>query len=229
MSDRLSVFQARIGYQFQKVELLERALTHPSHGDGRSRLQSYERLEFLGDRVLGLMAASYLLEAFEGIDEGGLAQRLNALVNKNACARAAERCQLGPALILSPAEDRLGGREKPSILADACEAVIGALYLDDGLPTAQKFFDQFWAEELDGLTRRPKDPKSGLQEWAASKRYGQPVYELIGQTGPDHRPVFQVEVHVEGLKSAKGEGGSKQEAQRHAAEALLHREGASLG
>ena len=226
MTDRLTLFQTRIGYQFSHTEILERALTHASHGDGRSRLQSNERLEFLGDRILGLMAATHVFKAFEGIDEGGLAQRLNALVNKDACARAAVRCQLGEALLLSPAEDRLGGREKPSILADACEAVIGALYLDGGLAAAESFFDQFWADELKGLTQRPKDPKSRLQEWAAAKGFGLPEYTLTGRTGPDHRPIFKVEVRVEGVDTSEGEGASKQAAQRQAAERLLVREGA---
>ncbi len=224
MTDRISAFEGRIGRSFTDRDLLERALTHASHGDGRSRAASNERLEFLGDRVLGLMAASWLHEAFNGLDEGGLAHRLNALVNKQACARAARRCDLGEALRLSPAEDRLGGREKDSILADACEAVIGALFLDGGLDAARAFFDQVWAEELEGLTKRPKDPKSALQEWAAAKGFGTPVYETLGRKGPDHRPVFEVAVSIEGAGSAKGEGGSKQTAQRAAAEALLKQE-----
>lgn len=226
MSDRLSLFQDRVGYRFNDQDLLDRALTHASHGDGRSRLNSNERLEFLGDRVLGLMAASRLFTAFEGVDEGGLAQRLNALVNKDACARAALRCDLGPALLMSPAEDRLGGREKPSILADACEAVIGALFLDGGLPAAEAFFDTYWAEEIAGLKDRRKDPKSRLQEWAATRKYAAPVYTLVQRTGPDHRPNFKVRVKVDPLEVAEGEGSSKQAAQRAAAEALLAREGA---
>jgi ribonuclease-3 len=120
-----------------------------------------------------------------------LAHRLNALVNKQACARAARRCDLGEALRLSPAEDRLGGREKDSILADACEAVIGALFLDGGLDAARAFIDQVWAEELEGLTKRPKDPKSRLQEWAAGQSTWPPVYETLARKGPDHRPVFR--------------------------------------
>lgn len=224
MSDRITVFETALGYSFSDPALLERALTHASHGDGRSRTASNERLEFLGDRVLGLMAAETLFKAFEGLDEGGLAHRLNALVNKDACARAARRIGLGEALRLSPAEERLGGREKTSILADGCEAVIGALYLDGGLPAARGFFDRLWAEEIEGLTKRPKDPKSRLQEWAAQKGYGAPVYETVARKGPDHRPVFEIEVAVKGLEPARGEGGSKQDAQREAAQSLLKRE-----
>ena len=224
MTDRITDFQARIGRPFNDTAVLERALTHASHGDGRSRAQSNERLEFLGDRVLGLLAAHTLHDRFGSIDEGGLAHRLNVLVNKQACARAARRCELGEALRLSPAEDRLGGREKESILADACEAVIGALYLDGGLEAARAFFERYWAEELDGLSKRPKDAKSRLQEWAAGKHLPAPVYETTARKGPDHRPVFEVEVTIQGLASVRGEGGSKQAAQRAAADALLKQE-----
>ncbi len=224
MTDRISAFEARVGRRFKDRALLERALTHASHGDGRSRAQSNERLEFLGDRVLGLMAANWLHQSFEGLDEGGLAHRLNALVNKSACARAARRCDLGEALRLSPAEDRLGGRNKESILADACEAVIGALYLDGGMDASETFFHQVWTDELSGLTKRPKDPKSALQEWAAARGHGAPVYTTLGRKGPDHRPVFEVTVSIEGAGIATAEGGSKQAAQRAAAELLLKQE-----
>jgi ribonuclease-3 len=224
MSGRLEAFQASIGRTFDDPALLERALTHASHGDGRRRNQSNERMEFLGDRVLGLLASERLYEAFERIDEGGLAHRLNHLVRKEACARVARRCGLGEALVMSPAEERLGGRDKDSILGDACEAVIAAIYLDGGLEAARDFFERFWAEELEDLVKRPKDPKSALQEWAARRKLGAPEYTLVGRSGPDHRPSFQVEVAVDGLEPARGEGASKQEAQRNAADALMQRE-----
>lgn len=226
MSDRLTDFQTRIGRTFKDRALLERALTHASHGDGRNRSLSNERLEFLGDRVLGLLTAQTLHARFSDMEEGGLAHRLNAIVNKHACARAARRCELGEALRLSPAEERLGGRDKDSILADACEAVIGALFLDGGLEAARDFFERFWSEELDGLTKRPKDAKSRLQEWAAGRSLGAPVYKTVARKGPDHRPVFEVEVTIKGLAAARGEGSSKQAAQRAAAEALLKQEAA---
>lgn len=226
MTTRLDQFQERIGYRFADLALLERALTHASYGDGRRRATSNERLEFLGDRVLGLLAAERLFAAYEGLDEGGLAHRLNALVNKEACARAAQRCDLGAALQLSPAEERLGGREKTSILGDACEAVIGALYLDGGVEAAGDFFETFWGEDLEDMIHRPKDPKSRLQEWAARLGRPAPVYETLGRSGPDHRPVFTVEVAVDGIGSAQAQGRSKQEAQRAAARALLERENA---
>lgn len=224
MTDRIARFQERIGYRFADAGLIELALTHASHGDGRRREGSNERLEFLGDRVLGLMAAERLYAAFGALDEGGLAHRLNALVNKTACARAARACDLGEALRLSPAEERLGGREKTSILGDACEAVIGALYLDGGLEAAQGFFTRYWGDQIAGLTARPKDAKSQLQEWAARLGRPAPVYETVGRSGPDHRPVFTVRVAVSGLEPASGEGASKQSAQSAAAAALLQRE-----
>jgi len=224
VTGRLEAFQEVIGYRFKDQALLERALTHASHGDGRRRSQSNERLEFLGDRVLGLMASERLFEGFEGVDEGGLAHRLNHVVRREACARAARRCGLGEALLMSPAEERLGGRDKDSILGDACEAVIAALYLDGGLQAAQGFFERYWGDELDALIRRPKDPKSALQEWAARRKLGAPEYALIARSGPDHRPSFEVEVVVDGLEPARGEGANKQEAQRRAAEAMMQRE-----
>ena len=224
MSDRLKDAAERIGHRFADAELLQTALTHASHGDGRTRASSNERLEFLGDRVLGLLAAEALYAAFGALDEGGLAHRLNALVNKDACARAARLAGLGEGLLLSPAEERLGGREKASILADACEAVIGALYLDAGLGPARDFFERFWAGEIAGLARRPKDAKSRLQEWAASRGWPAPAYETVACKGPDHRPVFEVEVRIGDDRTARGQGGSKQDAQRAAAQALLSAE-----
>ena len=224
MSGRLEAFQARIDYTFEDQDLLERALTHASYGDGRHRAQSNERLEFLGDRVLGLMAAERLHEEFTDLSEGQLAQRLNALVRKEACAAVARKIDLGEALRLSRAEDRLGGREKTSILGDACEAIFGALYIDGGLDQARRFFDTFWADEFEAQKGRKKDAKSHLQEWAAKQGAGMPVYEDVSRKGPDHRPVFVVKVSVKGYTPVEAEGGSKQEAQRAAAAGLLQQQ-----
>jgi ribonuclease III len=224
VSNRIEAFEKRLGHVFADRDLIELALTHASHGDGRRRGQSNERLEFLGDRVLGLLAADRLYADFSQLDEGGLAHRLNALVSKTACARVARACGLGEALLLSPAEERLGGRDKESILGDACEAIIGALWLDGGMEAAETFFDAFWGEEIGTLKARPKDAKSRLQEWAASQGRAAPEYETVDRSGPDHRPVFTVQVAVAGLAPATGEGTSKQTAQRAAAAALLERE-----
>ncbi|MFC4723909.1 ribonuclease III [Glycocaulis abyssi] len=224
MTNRLKQLEEAIGYKFTDPGLLEIALTHASHGDGRRRTDSNERMEFLGDRVLGLLVAEQLYAMFEGLSEGGLAHRLNALVNKGACARVARSLGLGDALLLSPGEERLGGREKESILGDACEALIGAIYLDGGLPAARAFFAAAWEEELAQLTRQTKDAKSYLQEWAARKSLSAPAYKLVSRKGPDHRPHFTVEVTIDGLEPAMGEGATKQAAQRAAADAMLKRE-----
>lgn len=216
--------EARIGRRFADRELLRLALTHPSFGDGRGERRNYERLEFLGDRVLNLMAATYLCDAFPNEAEGGLAPRLNHLVRKETCARAAKRAGLDSALRMAEAEARAGGREKDSILGDACEALIGALYLDAGLEAAQGFFDRFWAEEMDGVRTAPRDPKTALQEWSLARGLGVPTYETVGRSGPDHEPVFEVEARLDGLAPERGQGGSKQAAERAAAAALHRRE-----
>lgn len=226
MTNRIKRLEESIGYNFADPDLLEIALTHASHGDGRRRTDSNERMEFLGDRVLGLLVAEQLYAMFEGLSEGGLAHRLNALVNKGACARVARALNLGDALLLSPGEERLGGREKESILGDACEALIGAIYLDGGMSAARGFFETAWEDELAQLTRRQKDAKSHLQEWAARKRLPAPAYETLSRKGPDHRPHFTVEVRIDGLEPAMGEGNTKQAAQRAAADTMLKRENA---
>jgi len=222
--DRVSSFQDRIEYRFKDSELLERALTHASTGDGRRQVRDNQRLEFVGDRVLGLLAAERLFADFDD-DEGGLAPRLNAIVRKEACARAAERAGIGAALRMSKSTEDADGRESTSILGDACEAVLAALYLDGGFEAARAFFDRFWAEELPGVLRRPVDAKTALQEWSLKHHGVNPTYETIERTGPDHRPVFGVEARIKGLKPERGEGKSKQNAELAAAKAMLKREG----
>ncbi len=223
-SDRARELEERIGYSFSDRELLLCALTHGSYGDGRREGSDNQRLEFLGDRVLGLVAAERLIEAFDD-DEGALARRFNAIVRKEACARAAARAGLGPALLMSRSTESDKGRENLSILGDACEALMAALYLDGGLDAARAFFDRFWAEELPDVADGPRDPKTQLQEWALARYAMNPTYRLIERAGPDHRPVFAVEACVADLKPERGEGRSKQNAERSAAKALLVREG----
>lgn len=218
---RFDQVEARIGYIFADRDLLVRALTHASHGDGRRDSEDNQRLEFLGDRVLGLLTAEALITRFDQADEGGLAPRFNALVKRETCARVARRAKLGSALRMSRAEADRGGREKDSILGDACEALVGALFLDGGLDAARSFFARFWAEEFAGVDKRPQDPKSKLQEEAAARGLGVPRYALADRTGPEHRPVFTITVAVDGQGEASGEGGSKQAAERAAAAALL--------
>ncbi|MES1201687.1 MAG: ribonuclease III [Pseudomonadota bacterium] len=217
----LAALEAHLDYTFKGRALLAEALTHASALAGKAKPpRSYERLEFLGDRVLGLIVAERLCAQFPDEGESGLAPRLNALVNRAACARAARSAGLGAALKLSPSEADQGGREKEQILADACEAVIAALYMDGGFDAARNFVLRFWAEAFEAVQRLPRDAKTVLQEWAAAKKRTL-TYELMERTGPEHAPRFVVEAHVEGFAPARGEGRSKREAERAAAVAFL--------
>jgi ribonuclease-3 len=222
--DRIAQLENHIGYAFRDREILERALTHGSYGDGRRGTRDNQRLEFLGDRVLGLVAAERLIETYDD-DEGALARRFNALVRKEACARAAQRANVGEALRMSRSTEAAGGRDNVSILGDACEALMAAIYVDGGLEAARAFFSKFWADELPGVAEGRRDPKTRLQEWALAQYAVNPSYKLIDRAGPDHRPVFAVEVRVASLDPERGEGRSKQNAERSAAKAFLAREG----
>lgn len=230
MPDRpaaVAALKARLGHEFAAPELLERALTHASVGEGADRrVRDNERLEFLGDRVLGILAAEWLTDAYPTAKEGELSPKLQALVNRTTCARVARRLGLGPALRLSPGETKTGGREKETILGDACEALLGAVYLDAGLEAARGLFGREWAQEFAALDEpRVHDPKSRLQEWALQAKRQLPIYRVVERTGPDHAPAFVVEVVVDHLKPASAEGRSRQDAEKAAALALLQREG----
>lgn len=216
---RLDELEQRIGHAFADKALLREALTHGSALDGKKG-RSYDRLEFLGDRVLGLIVAERLLHEHKSIEEGELAPRYNALVNKHACARAARAADLGDAVILSASEEASGGRRKEAILADICESVIAALYLDSGIDAARAFVERFWGDAFDEVRRAPRDAKSALQEWAAARKKGL-KYHVLEQSGPEHAPHFVVEARIEGFEPVRGEGGSKRDAQRAAAAALL--------
>jgi ribonuclease-3 len=218
--------QARLGHDFAEPGLLERALTHASVGDGgRGAGRDNERLEFLGDRVLGLLTAERLIEMDPKASEGDMAPRLNALVSRQTCARVARRMDIGPALRLSGSETRSGGRDKDSILAGAVEAVFAALYLDGGLGAVRPVFLGYWAEEFDALgAPRPRDPKTALQEMAQGAGKPLPAYTVVSREGPDHAPTFTVEVSVDGLSPATAQGASRQAAEKAAAQALIDRE-----
>jgi ribonuclease-3 len=214
----LRELETRLGHRFKDPDLLRRALTHASV----STTDSNERLEFLGDRVLGLVIAEKLHQLYPGDPEGILALKLNALVRSEACALAAEKAGLGDHLILANSEIASGGRKKMAILAGTCEAVIAALYLDGGLAAARDFIERNWQEQYTGLHHDMRDAKTALQEWAQSKKGGlAPVYKLIKREGPDHAPRFLIEVNVAGQPSATGEGSSKREAEQAAAQAML--------
>jgi ribonuclease III len=227
-SDGIDKAMAAIGHAFQNQALLLQALTHASAQDGKPDLPINERLEFLGDRVLGIVIAARLYQAFPHEGENGLAPRFNAVVNRTACARAARRMGLGPLLRLSPAEDRSGGRDKEAILGDACEAVIAAVYLDAGFAAAEAFVLRHFSQELAAVNEAPQDPKTALQEWAAAQRFAQPRYEVIARSGPDHAPLFVVEAQAPPASPARGEGTSKREAERAAARTLLLQAGVNV-
>lgn len=218
---RLVDLETRLGYSFKDPELLIRAMTHSSYGDGQRKTPDNERLEFLGDRVLGLLTAAALYDHSTEA-EGTLARRLNALVRKETCAKVARQLGLGDALLISSAEDKQGGREKTSILGDACEALIAAIYLDGGYAEIKRFYDEFWQPLLAEVVKKSaKDPKTELQERAMASNQGLPAYEILDRSGPDHRPLFVIEVTVPGIGSAKGTGKSKRDAERFAATHLL--------
>jgi len=215
--------QQRIGHVFQDAALLERALTHASAAAGKRGVEDNERLEFLGDRILGMVVAEALFGRDPGADEGDLSKRLHALVDKSTCAEVARAIGLGDAVRL-PGGD-LQARQNDSIIADACEALIAALYLELGWEGARAVVLRLWADAL----ARPfigvvANAKSELQEWAASLQRPLPRYRVISREGPDHAPTFRVEVQVEGFEPASALGKSRQEAEKSAAQALLHRE-----
>ncbi len=198
--------------------MLARALTHSSTGGADN-----ERLEFLGDRILGFIIAELLIEQFPHEKEGSLALKLNALVRMETCARVAEAAGVDAALILAPAEERSGGRRKAAILGDACEAVIAALYLDGGIEAARKFISKHWQPLMSEVTGDLRDPKNALQEWAQGRKLGTPSYRVSRREGPDHAPRFTVEVSVRGHEPAVGEGLSLRAAEQSAARTLMQR------
>ncbi|HEY3951446.1 ribonuclease III [Phenylobacterium sp.] len=224
----IAELERRIGHAFIDRELLERALTHASVGDGAKAVRHNERLEFLGDRVLNLCAAERLMALDPDSREGEMSRRMASLVNYHACSRAARACGLPAALRLSPSASKVGARDSDAVLGDACEALIAALYIDGGLDTARAFFLKFWEHEFAHVDEpRAKDPKTQLQEWAQGRGLALPVYDLVGRSGPDHAPTFTVKVSVQGYEPEDGQGRSRQDAEKAAAlEMLLKREGA---
>jgi ribonuclease-3 len=219
--------ERRIGHSFADRELLERALTHGSVTKGSAKIRDNERLEFLGDRVLNLVVAEQLMRLMPAASEGELSKLMNQLVNYHACADAARRAGLRDAMRVDASATKIGARDNDRVLGDACEALIAALYIDGGLDTAKAFFERFWAEAFETLdSPRSKDPKTQLQEWAQGLGLPLPAYEVVGQSGPPHAPVFTVEVAIQGFEPERGEGGSRRAAEKAAAQTmLLKREG----
>ena len=218
--------ESRLGHVFADRTHLDRALTHITAATSKEgRLGSYQRLEFLGDRVLGLAIAAMLIETYPKADEGELSQRLAELVRAETCAEVAETMELGPYLRLGAGEASSGGRRKAAILADVCESVIGAVFLDAGFAAAAALVDRFWRERLLAPSRPLRDAKTELQEWAQGRGWAAPLYREVARSGPDHNPQFRVAVLVDGFGEAEGAGRSKRSAEQSAAEALIAREG----
>src|SRR5436190_9303447 len=206
--------ERRLGHSFSDRELLERALTHASAGQGARKLPDNERLEFLGDRVLVLVIAGELMARDAEADAGDLSKRLHRLVSGESCARAARLLALGEALRLPGGETRRGARQQDTILADACEAVIAAVYIEVGLEKAAQIVLRLWGPLLaETVDEAAANPKSELQEWAAARGKPPPAYRLVSRSGPDHQPLFTIEAQIEGANPAAATGGSRQAAE----------------
>jgi ribonuclease-3 len=217
--------EKKLGYKFKNQQLLERALTHASVRGGKKGRVDNERLEFIGDRVLGLAIVETLNEAYPEANEGELARRYNRLVRGETCAKVGRELSLGGHLILSESEAESGGRNKETILADAVEAVLGAVFLDAGFDKARSVVLRLWASSQEHRPDAAADAKSALQEWAQGNGFALPQYVEVARKGPDHAPRFTSEVRIAGKEPARGEGTSKRAAEQAAASALLTREG----
>ncbi|HET7716413.1 MAG TPA: ribonuclease III [Bauldia sp.] len=219
----IEALEARLGHRFADRKLLETALTHASAaGSGRA---SYQRLEFLGDRVLALAVSEMLIETFPKANEGELAQRLTALVRNESCAEVAMALDVGAAIRLGTGEAQAGGRTKAAILGDVCEALIGAIHLDAGIEAARRFVRANWDVRMRAWKGTMRDAKTTLQEWAQGRGIGTPVYSIVARHGPDHAPLFEVEVTIDSLAPQRGEGRTRRDAEQLAAAAVLVREG----
>lgn len=221
----LEALERSLGYSFADRALLQAALRHSSlapRPQGKKRGEHFERLEFLGDRVVGLAVADLLLKRFPRESEGDLARRHAALVSRDTLAALAEQIALGSRLSLTRGEDETGGRSKPTVLADALEAVIGAVYRDGGLDPARQVVAKLLEAKLEDAVGPPRDPKTALQEWAQGKGLPLPSYRTVSTEGPAHQPNFQVEVSIKGETPVTATGASKQAAERAAAAALLN-------
>jgi ribonuclease III len=220
--------EGRIGYSFADKAILDRALTHVSASPRQGRGGSYQRLEFLGDHVLGLVVSDMLYRAFPKGDEGDLSRRLADLVRRDTCADIARAIDLGAALKLGNSESNAGGRRRTATLADACEALIGAVFVDGGYPAAAELIERLWRERMLKVPRPLRDPKTMLQEWAQGRGLPTPVYHEVERTGPDHNPKFRVAVEIADRAPAEGIGASKRAAEQAAAAAMLTREGVAM-
>ncbi len=219
LSDELQAFSGRLGHKFSDPDLLIRALTHASISSPQR--PDNQRLEFLGDRVLGLVIAEAMLKADRNAREGQLAPRFNALVRKETCADIARDIGLGDVLKLGRSEMKSGGRRKDALLGDAMEAVIAAIYLDAGFQVAQDVVLSLWQSRIETVDNDARDAKTSLQEWAQARGLPPPAYVETGRTGPDHAPVFTIEARLQSGETASASAPSKRAAEQSAAKALL--------
>ena len=221
LSADLLAFQGRLGHRFAQPDLLTRAVTHASLSS--TTRPDNQRLEFLGDRVLGLVMAETLLAADEAAAEGQLAPRFNALVRKESCADVAREISLGEVLKLGRSEMMSGGRRKEALLGDAMEAVIAAVYLDGGFEAARSLILRLWGARIGAVEADARDAKTALQEWAQARGQTPPAYTALGREGPDHQPMFTVEVRLASGEKEQAKAGTKRAAEQSAAKALLAR------
>ncbi|MBS1168989.1 MAG: rnc [Proteobacteria bacterium] len=223
----LEALERRLQYRFKDRAGLLRALTHRSAVPGdQVAHESYQRHEFLGDRVLALVVAEMLFTSYPREEEGDLARRLNQLVRRETCAEVAIDLDLGSVVRLGTGERQSGGRRKEAILGDIAEAVIAAIYLDGGFEPAKDFVLRNWKPRMESLTGPLRDSKTLLQEWAQGRGQGLPNYTIVERSGPDHAPIFRVAVMIDGETAGEGQGKSKRDAeQAAAAEALAKRAG----
>ncbi len=219
LSSDLQAFQGRIGYVFENPDLLIRALTHGSLSSATR--PDNQRLEFLGDRVLGLVISEKLLRDDPDAPEGTLAPRYNALVRKETCADVARQVDMGAVLKLGRSEMKTGGRRKQALLGDAMEAVIAAVYLDAGLDQARNMILMLWGDRIDKVEDDARDPKTALQEWAQARKMTPPTYVETAREGPDHAPVFTIKAELANGRSAEATAPSKRAAEQAAARTLL--------
>ena len=216
MNELAEWLEEKTGYRPKDLALFELALTHSSKSE-----DNYERLEFLGDRVLGLTIAAWLYELFPGDAEGNLSRRLNVLVSRTVCAEVARDIGVPERMRLGKQAREDGAYDSDNVLGDAVEAMIGAVFLDAGFKPAQEMVQRLWAARVGDQEQAPKHPKSALQEWAAANEKRPPAYQTVGRSGPHHAPIFVVEVSIKGVGGAQAEGATKQEAETEAAAALL--------
>lgn len=219
LSAELKAFEDRLGHRFDNAALLVRAVTHGSMSSATR--EDNQRLEFLGDRVLGLVMSEALLDSDEQASEGQLAPRFNALVRKETCAEIAREIDLGKVLKLGRSEMMSGGRRKQALLGDAMEAVIAAVYLDAGFDVARAMVLRLWGQRVHEVQDDARDAKTALQEWAQARGQTPPAYVETARSGPDHAPQFTIEAQLEDGQSAQATAGSKRLAEQGAARALL--------